>query len=68
MGMWTPKESIEQELSALHIKPVQVHRKDFPLKLLNDILHSNQELVVIGFDILQVPRYKMIYKLDSQHD
>lgn len=63
MGMWTSKESIEKDLSTMKIKPVEVFKENIPTKLMNDILYSNHELVVIGYDTLQIPRYKIVYKL-----
>lgn len=64
MGNWTPKEWIQQELANLKIQPVLVAKGDIPLKLMNEFLKNNEELVVIGFDELQIPRYKMVFHLN----
>jgi hypothetical protein len=66
MGNWVTKESILQNLLAVrHIKAVPVSY-DMPLELANAMLHRHSLLVVIGFDMLQVPRYKIVYTLGEQ--
>jgi hypothetical protein len=32
------------------------------LEKANEILRKNHALVVIGFDVLQVPRYRIVFK------
>lgn len=59
MGNWTSKEAIIQELKAAQTEAVPVFKGDLPLELLNDVLKNNRELVVIGFDVLQVPRCRL---------
>lgn len=64
MGNWVTKEDILQfEPAKLKIQPVPVAKDDVLLKLSNEALQKNRELVIIGFDVLQIPRYKIIYKL-----
>lgn len=59
MGNWTPKEEIQQELAILTTQPVSVVKGDIPIDLTEDVLRNNKELVVIGFDMLQIPKYKL---------
>lgn len=66
IGNWVSKESIIQDISAFNSKAVPVSRGNIPLKLANEVLKTNRELVVIGFDIMQIPRYKIIYKLSLE--
>lgn len=61
MGNWTSKEAVAQELEAVPIEPVPVFKRDIPLELLNEVLQDKQELVAVGFDVLQVSRYKMVF-------
>jgi hypothetical protein len=63
MGNWTSKESIIQELEAVQIEPVPVFKGELPLKPADEALRKNGELTVIGFDVLQVPRYKLSFIL-----
>jgi hypothetical protein len=63
MGNWTSKEDIISELKEIQFDAVPVYENDIPIESANDILKKNGELTVIGFDILQVPRYKITYKL-----
>lgn len=43
-------------------QPVPVSKGDIPLELANKILKSDGELVVICLDVLQVPRYKIVFR------
>lgn len=62
IGNWVSQESVIQNLSAFKIKAVPVSKGNIPLKLANEVLKINGELVAIGFDIMQVPRYKIVYR------
>ncbi|MDT8904020.1 hypothetical protein [Anaeroselena agilis] len=62
MGNWISKEAVLQRLSAVAAGPAPVSGRDLPLTMLNDVLRKNGELTVIGFDILQVPRYKVVLR------
>lgn len=62
MGNWTSKEDIIRELEKIQFEEVPVYENDIPIESANDVLKKNRELTVIGFDILQVPRYKITYK------
>ncbi|OPY57011.1 MAG: hypothetical protein A4E55_01870 [Pelotomaculum sp. PtaU1.Bin035] len=59
MGNWTSKEAIVQELENVQTESVPVFKGELPLKLANDVLRNNRQLTVIGFDVLQIPRYKL---------
>ena len=63
MGNWISKEWLIQELAAIQSQPVPVSEKGVPLKLANSVLRNNQELIVVGFDVLQVPKHKMTIRL-----
>jgi len=64
MGNWTSKEEVKQ-LANAKIQPAAVSTGDVPLKTANEVLQNNRELTVIGYDILQTPRFKIVYKLGS---
>ncbi|MEN6351018.1 MAG: hypothetical protein ABFD08_16685 [Syntrophomonas sp.] len=63
MGNWVTRESIIQELATLNIQSVPVATGNPSLKLANELLQKNGKLVVIGFDVLQIPRYKITFVL-----
>jgi len=64
MGNWVTKESIlHEDLLDIKIQSVPVSKGDIPLELVNKLLKKNRELIIIGFDLLQVPRYKMIFRV-----
>ncbi len=66
MGNWVSKEEIIQELDSINIEEVPVYINDIPLESCNSILKSNEKLVVIGFDVLQVPRYRVVFEYDTE--
>jgi hypothetical protein len=63
MGNWVSKESIRQRLLSMKLKTSPVIKKEIPLDLINRKLGGNGELTLIGFDTLQIPRYKIQYRL-----
>jgi len=66
MGNWTSKEVVLQRLEGVPIEQVPVYEEKMPLDTLNDLMQKNQELTVIGFDVLQIPRYKIIFGLQQE--
>jgi hypothetical protein len=63
MGNWISKEWLIQELAAIRNQPIPVSKGGIPLELANAVLQNNRELIVVGFDILQVPKYKMTIRI-----
>ena len=63
MGNWVSKESLKEKLANINITPVPVIKSDVSIELADKTLREKKELVMIGFDILQIPRYKIIYRL-----
>jgi len=63
MGNWTSRDSVYQELGGKVLPAVEVYQGDKGLKPLNNMLGENQELVLVGFDVLQVPRAAITFKL-----
>lgn len=61
MGNWTSKEAIAKELETVQVESFPVTKGALPLTELNEALLNNEELTVIGFDVLQVPRYKLSF-------
>ncbi len=61
IGNWSSKEQIKKEYTSLKIEETLVFKEAFPLDSINNILFKNRELHIIGFDILQIPRYKIAY-------
>ena len=65
MGNWSSKENIIRELEDIETENVPVYENDIPIARATEILQKNGKLVVIGFDILQVPRYEIIFELNK---
>lgn len=62
LGIIYPKENIMQQLANVNIQSVSVSKAGISLNIINEILQKNGELTVIGFDILQIPRYKIMFR------
>ena len=63
MGNWTSREEILQKLKSLKIEQVPVYEKTIPIENANVLLKKKSKLVVIGFDVLQIPRYRIAFEL-----
>ena len=63
MGIWVSKADVKEALEEMEINfdKVATYEKTIPLEKTNEILKKNNKLVVIGFDVLQIPRYKVIF-------
>jgi hypothetical protein len=61
MGNWSSKEEISEKYASLNIKEPLVFKETFPTDSINKILSENHEIHIIGFDILQIPRCKIVY-------
>jgi len=68
MGNWISKESLKEKLKIANIASVPVTKGDIPLEFANKTLQEKKELVAIGFDVLQIPRYRVIYKFAGSRD
>jgi hypothetical protein len=62
MGNWTSKEEVRKELDDIRFEEVPVYEKEAVIENMNSILQKNGKVVVIGFDTLQIPRYKITYE------
>ena len=62
MGNWVSKSVIRKRLDSIDINEAPVYRNTIPLEYANQVFQKNDRLVVIGFNVLQVPNYKIIYK------
>jgi hypothetical protein len=62
MGNWVSKEALKEKLGIAKIKTVPVFKGDFPLEFSNSNFKEKKNLIAIGFDVLQIPRYKLVYK------
>jgi len=60
VGNWVSKEATIQRMNALEIEEVLVYKDEIPLETINEFLQKNNRLFLLGFDVLQIPRYKMI--------
>lgn len=61
MGNWTSKVNLQKRLLATGIKLTPVLQQNLPVEELNHVLQTKKKLILIGFDILQIPRVEAIY-------
>lgn len=66
MGNWTSMAEIKKEYSKLNIKKPLIYKNELPFVDLNKYFKKTAEIYVVGFDILQVPRCKIIFNLASR--
>jgi hypothetical protein len=62
MGNWVSREELSTRLAKTGAAPVPVARGTIPLSELNRVLHEHNVVTVIGFDTLQVPRWRMTFR------
>jgi hypothetical protein len=64
MGNWVSKEGLIHDLESIEIEavPSYVYEDNILMESLNKNLKENKSLVVIGYDILQVPCCKIVYE------
>lgn len=61
MGNWTSREELAQSVAALPIVAVPILPGGLPLAELNAALRQHRQVVLIGFDVLQIPCGKMTF-------
>lgn len=61
MGNWITRDSIAEELAAVPVDAVPVLGSD-AAGTLDTVLEEEGHLVVVGFDALQVPRYRLVFE------
>lgn len=66
MGNWVSKEATMQSLITLKIEEVIVSEDGISLTTTTEFLQKKHRIIVLGFDVLQVPRCKLIFELSNQ--
>ncbi len=61
MGNWVSKAEIRSQLASLPIEDTPVYEAHIPHERVHEVLQNHAEFVVIGFDVLQIPRWKITY-------
>ncbi len=64
MGNWVSRQELSERLVKTGIDLVPVSREEIPLAQLNRVLKENKTLTVIGFDLLQVPRCRITFRVE----
>lgn len=62
LGNWVSIEEVKKDLDEMRIEEVPVY-KNIPFDALNKNLKENKQIVIIGFDVLQIPRYKITFSI-----
>ncbi len=65
MGNWVSKQTLINDLNRLQTDAVPVYENGIPEREANRLLNKNGKLVLIAFDILQRPRYRIIFEKKS---
>ena len=61
MGNWTSREDFAKSLPELDAGSISFTKAGLPIAGLNAVLKSRGKLVIIGFDALQIPKYKISF-------
>jgi hypothetical protein len=62
MGNWVSKESIIQNISSLKFLAPEIIQRRLTTDIVNIILKGGNQVVVVSFDKMQIPKYKMIIR------
>ena len=62
MGNWVSKEEVLMLLESIESKEVPIFQGAVPIEWANGELQETGELHAIGFDIVQVPRIKIVFR------
>jgi hypothetical protein len=57
MGNWKSMANIKNEYTSINIKKPLIFREEFPYYELKSRMKESPEIFIIGFDILQIPRF-----------
>lgn len=63
MGNWVSRQALSDRMLTTGIKPVPVSIGQIPLAQINSVLQQNGTATLIGFDVLQTPRWKITFHL-----
>lgn len=63
MGNWVSREEILHKLADINFPKVPVYKAVFPKEELNYLLKNNGSVILIGFDELQLPQFKIKYSV-----
>ncbi len=66
MGNWVSKETALQSVNALEIGEVLVCKDEFPSETANEFMQKNNRLIVLGFDILQIPQIFIVFEFKNR--
>jgi len=61
MGNWVSRQELIDRLAEAGVKPVPVYQT-IPVEAINGVLGVGGSVTLVGFDVLQVPRYRLAYR------
>lgn len=61
MGNWVVKSDLKQRIDAFNLEDAPILGEGFSLENVNAEFKASEKLVVIGFDLLQIPKYKTTF-------
>ena len=62
IGNWVSKEQLKKQLKQIEIEEIPIHN-NIPFNYLNQDFKEHRKLIIIGFDILQIPRFQITINL-----
>lgn len=62
IGNWVSKEQLKKQLKQIEIEDIPIHN-NIPFNYLNQDFKEHRKLIIIGFDILQIPRFQITINL-----
>lgn len=67
MGNWVSRETVFHDLELIDLKEVPIYGNEIPLKKINELLRNNGRIIVIGFNVLQLPFCKLTIQLEHEN-
>ena len=65
MGNWKSMAEIKPKFSNLNITKPQIFHSHFPVEEINTKMENSPEIYLIGFDMLQIPRFRIKISTDK---
>ncbi len=65
-GNWKSMAEIKSEFASFNIKKPLIYKNDFPYEETNSLLTESSEIYIMGYDVLQVPRFILEIRKNQQ--
>jgi len=65
-GNWSSREEIIKEYASINIVKPLIFKDTSTTDSINNLFMKEPELYILGFDLLQIPRYKIVFKYNPE--